>query len=129
MVFEWVADTGETRETQIEIYDGTPIYVYEPGTLYKYGDMVIYEAQWYRCTTEHVAGPTLNPLYFEEIGSPDGNFDIVENSSQLPARFTPADRKVYFSIADGEFWLWDGEKWSLQSPAIISDDEIDALFA
>lgn len=122
MVFEWVADTGETKETQIEIYDGTPIYVYQAGTKYKYGDMVVYEAQWYMCTTEHVAGPTLDPTKFTEVGSADGNYDIVNNSSELPVRFTAADRKMYYSIADTAFWLWDGTKWELQERPITSEE-------
>lgn len=128
IVFEWVADNGQTRETQIKINDGTPIYVYEPGTTYKYGDLVIYAAQWYRCTTEHVAGPELDPTKFEEIGSADGNYDIVESSADLPVRFTAADRKMYYSIADCAFWLWDGTQWELQTDS-ITEEEVDALFA
>ncbi len=129
IVFQWTADTGETRETQIEVFDGTPIYIYQAGERYKYGDLVIYQAQWYMCTAEHTAGPELDPSKFTEIGSADGNYDIINDSSELPPRFTSADRKMYFSIADGDFWLWDGEKWVLQNPRTISDDEIDALFA
>lgn len=127
VVFQWTADTGETRETQIEVYDGTPIYIYTTGEKYKYGDLVIYQAQWYMCTTEHTAGPVLDPTKFTEIGSADGNYDIVNDSSELPPRFTSADRKMYYSIADSAFWLWTGEKWELQTDS-ISDDEINDLF-
>lgn len=127
IVFQWTADTGETRETQIEIYDGTPIYIYQSGTTYKYSDLVIYDAKWFMCTTEHVAGPVLDPTKFTEIGSADGSYDIVNDSSELPPRFTAADRKMYYSIADTAFWLWTGEEWELQTDSITLD-EIDALF-
>jgi hypothetical protein len=130
VIFEWTSTDGsETKQTtEIRVNDGTPIYVYEPGHHYLYGDLVIYEAQWFRCTTEHTAGEALDPTKFEEIGSPDGNFDIVASSEDLPPRFTSADRKMYYSIADTAFWLWNGTEWELQERS-ITNDEIDALFA
>ena len=127
VTFEWKNDAGDTRESQLVVDDGTPIYIYKAGDTYKYGDLVIYEAQWYMCTTEHVAGPTLDPAKFTEIGSADGNYDIVNSSSELPPRFTAADRKMYYSIEDSAFWLWNGTKWELQTDS-ISNEEIDDLF-
>jgi hypothetical protein len=35
---------------------------------------------------------------------------------------------MYYSIADGAFWLWDGPAWRLQEPKSITNAEIDALF-
>ena len=99
-----------------------------PYNSYKYGDIVIYAAQFYRCVTDCIAGEILDPTYFAEIGSADGNYDIVQDSTQLPARFTPADRKMYWSIDDGFFWLWNGTEWEPQQPETINNDEIDALF-
>jgi hypothetical protein len=52
----------------------------------------------------------------------------VENADLLPARFTSADRKMYYSIADGCFFLWDGEKWAEQQPKSITKQQIDELF-
>lgn len=127
IVFQWVADTGETRETQIEVYDGTPIYDYTPGETYHYGDLVIYEAAFYKCITDTVAGPTLDPTKFIEIGSPDGNYDLVESASDLPPRFTSADRKMYYVIDEAVFYLWNGTEWEVQEEA-ITNDEIDAMF-
>ena len=128
IIFQWTADDGTTREEKVEVHDGTPIYDYTPGNTYKYGDLVIYAAQFYRCTTDCIAGQELDDRYFAEIGSPDGNYDIVDDSSQLPPRFTAADRKMYYSIDDGFFWLWDGTKWVEQQPKTISDEDIDELF-
>lgn len=128
IVFKWEASDGTTRTTSIDVLDGTPIYEYTPGDTYKYGDLVIYEAMFYRCVTDCVAGPTLDPTYFAEIGSPDGNYDIVNDSTQLPSVFTPADRKLYFSISDGFFWLWDGYNWIEQTPNYATTSEIIDLF-
>lgn len=121
VTFEWKNDDDEIRTSVMRVNDGTPIYVYEAGTLYKYGDLVIYASQWYRCVVEHVAGAELDPSKFAEIGSTDGNYDIIENSSELPARFTPADRKMYYSIEDAAFWLWNGYEWELQSAGALTD--------
>ena len=127
VTFEWKNDDGDIRESQMTVDDGTPIYIYQAGMKYKYSDLVIYEAKWYMCTTEHTAGPVLDPTKFTEIGSADGSYDIVNDSSELPPRFTAADRKMYYSIADTAFWLWTGNEWELQERS-ITDEEIDALF-
>ena len=130
ITFEWTSTDGsETKETtQIVVDDGTPIYNYTPGDTYKYGDLVIYESAFYRCIVEEcVATPIIDETKWNEIGSPDGSYDIVQNSSQLPPRFTSADRKMYYSIDDKAFWLWNGTEWELQERP-ISNEEIDALF-
>lgn len=127
VTFEWKNDDGDTRESQLIVDDGTPIYDYTPGTTYRYGDLVIYEAAFYKCTAEHVAGPSLDPTKFIEIGSPDGNYDLVETASDLPPRFTSADRKIYYVIDENSFYLWTGTEWELQERS-ITNDEIDALF-
>jgi hypothetical protein len=74
---------------------------------------------------EDGAGVLLDDTKFNEIGSPDGNYDIVQTKTDLPVRFTPADRKLYYVIDQGVFYLWNGTEWEKQS---ISDDDIDALF-
>lgn len=128
ITFEWKNDDGETRETKVYVDDGTPIYSYTPGYTYKYGDLAIYESAFYRCIVEEcVATPVIDETKWNEIGSPDGSYDIVQDSSQLPPRFTSADRKMYYSIADNSFWLWTGSEWELQERS-ITNAEIDALF-
>jgi hypothetical protein len=128
ITFEWTATDGTTKQqTTVAISDGTPIYDYTVGDTYHYGDLVIYEAQFYRCIQDCVAGPVLDELYFNALNAPDANYDIVQNSSMLPARFLPSDRKMYYSIDDCAFWLWDGTQWVLQERP-ISNDEIDNLF-
>ena len=127
IVFKWTADNGNVRRTSIDVLDGTPIYEYQPGQEYHYGDLVIYEAAFYRCVSDCVAGETLDPTYFAEIGSPDGNYDIVNDASQLPNIFTASDRKMYYSIEDTAFWLWNGAEWVLQTVYATTDD-IESLF-
>ena len=127
ITFEWTNDQGDKRTSRLEVFDGTPIYDYTVGDTYHYGDLVIYEAQFYRCIQDCVAGPVLDELYFNALNAPDANYDIVQNSSMLPARFLPSDRKMYYSIDDCAFWLWDGTQWVLQERP-ISNEEIDNLF-
>lgn len=58
----------------------------------------------------------------------DSDFGIVANEAALPSTFTVADRKLYFSIEDGFFWLWNGAEWKSLEPIAISNAKIDALF-
>lgn len=114
VTFLWVGDSGTELEETMIVEDGTPIYVWESGKTYHYGDLVIYESAFYRCIAEN------SDLFFDntkynEIGSADGNYDIVEKTEFLPARFTATDRKMYYSIEDECFWLWNGEKWLKQA--------------
>lgn len=127
VVFKWTADDGTERRTQIEVEDGTPIYVWESGNRYEYGDLAIYESCFYRCITAN-SDVVFDDTKWNEIGSPDGNFDIVANKDLLPTRYTAADRKMYYSIADGYFWLWNGADWVVQPPKSITIAQIDALF-
>ena len=128
VTFEWTGDSGTKQQQTMEVYDGTPIYVWESGNTYKYGDLAIYASKFYRCITEN-SDITFDDTKWNEIGSPDGNYDIVQNSTMLPERFTAADRKMYYSIEDMEFYLWNGERWILQeSTSSISEEQIRALF-
>lgn len=127
VTFEWEGTSGTKQTTQMVVYDGTPIYVWESGNTYHFGDLVIYASCFYRCITEN-SDVVFDSTKWNEIGSPDGNYDIVESEDLLPARFTSADRKMYYSIADGAFWLWNGIEWVLQQPKSITADEIDELF-
>ena len=127
ITFEWKDDEGNLHESKLYVDDGTPIYPWTAGDTYKYGDLVIYASCFYRCTTEN-SDLVFNPAHWEEIGSPDGNYDIVETAAELPPRFTPADRKLYYVIDEAIFYLWNGTEWEPQELPTIPDDEIDALF-
>ena len=127
VTFEWKNSAGETRESEMIVNDGTPIYEWTSGDHYKYGDLAIYESCFYRCIAEN-EDVEFDATKWNEIGSPDGNYDIVQDSSMLPPVFTPADRKMYYSIEDGFFWLWNGTEWVDQQPATIPLDAIDDLF-
>lgn len=117
VTFEWVNSEGETRESLMYVDDGTPIYVWESGNTYKYGDLVIYASAFYRCIIEN-SDMTFDDTKWNEIGSPDGNYDIVQNKDYLPARFTAADRKMYYSIEEETFYLWNGIGWIKQNKII-----------
>lgn len=127
VTFEWKNDDGETREQKMYVEDGTPIYVWESGNTYHYGDLVIYSSCFYRCIVEN-SDIEFDDTKWNEINSADSQFDIVQNSSLLPSRFTPADRRLYFSIEDGYFWLWNGYEWKAQEVPSIENEYIDSLF-
>lgn len=109
ITFEQKNDEGETRESYAYVNDGTPIYEWTSGDTYKYGDLAIYASCFYRCIREN-SDVVFDDTKWNEIGSPDGNYDIVQTAQDLPPRFTSADRKMYYSIADGFFYLWDGNE-------------------
>jgi len=127
VTLEWKNDDGDTRESKVYIDDGTPIYTWEPGHTYKYGDLAIYQSCFYRCIVENSDNEFDNTKW-NEIGSPDGNYDIINTTADLPVRFTPADRKMYWCIEDGVFYLWNGTQWVVQNPPTIELNDIDALF-
>ena len=120
VTFEWEGTDGSTRESTMVVYDGTPIYVWESGNTYHYGDLAIYESQFYRCIIEN-SDVTFDNTKWNEIGSPDGNYDIVQSKDLLPARFTAADRKLYFVIDECIFYLWDGYQWVALNHAVQVD--------
>jgi hypothetical protein len=110
VTFEWEGTDGTTKTRDMVVYDGTPIYVWESGNTYHYGDLAIYESQFYRCIVEN-NDATFDSTKWNEIGSPDGNYDIVQSVNLLPARFTAADRKLYYVIDENCFYLWNGTTW------------------
>lgn len=110
VVFEWVNSQGETRTSTMYVTDGTPIYTWIAGDHYKFGDLVINESAFYRCIVPN-NDTIFDTLKWEEIGSPDGNYDIVQTASHLPTHFTVTDRKMYYCIDEDLFYLWNGEEW------------------
>lgn len=115
VIFKWTADNGDVKRTTMIVQDGTPIYEWTSGDHYEYGDLCIYASCFYRCITPN-DDIIFDATKWNEIGSPDGNYDIVQNGELLPTIFTAADRKMYYSIEDGLFYLWNGLQWVLQRP-------------
>lgn len=113
VTLKWEGTDGTIERREMVVDDGTPIYVWESGKHYNYGDLVIYESCFYRCITPN-SDIVFDDTKWNEIGSPDGNYDIVQSKALLPVRFTPADRKMYFSIEDECFFLWNGSSWIAQ---------------
>lgn len=123
VTFEWENDEGEIRESILYVDDGTNILVWTPGAHYKYGDIALYEDAFYRCITEN-EDLVFDSLKWNSIGSPDGDYDIVQSSSYLPPRYTSADRKMYYCIDEDCFYFWDGTQWKQISavPKASSDN-------
>lgn len=128
VTFKWTGDDGTVRTRTMEVEDGTPIYTWTSGDHYIYGDLVIYSSMFYRCTHEN-SDVEFTPSNWSAIGSSDGNYEIVDLVTQLPVRFTAADRKMYYVISEGAFYLWNGVEWAIQEPKSITASFIDNLFA
>lgn len=129
VTFVWENTAGETRTSTMTVLDGTPIYEWQSGDYYEYGDICIYISRFYRCITPN-HDIEFDDRKWNEIGSPDGNYDIVQTESLLPPIFTSADRKMYYSIEDDVFYLWDGEKWSPVKAGFVNEtteEEIEEI--
>lgn len=120
VTFEWTGIDGTKQTREMTVYDGTPIYIWESGNTYKSGDLAIYSFKFYICLTGN-SDIIFDSTKWNEIGggSVDGDYGIVENSSLLPRGFSASDRKMYYSIEDQCFWLWNGQKWKKQHPDTI----------
>lgn len=127
VTFKWELDDGTVKRSELYIYDGTPIYEWVSGKPYDYGTLVIYASCFYRCITPN-SDIEFDDTKWNEIGSPDGNYDIVLSVDLLPMRFTSADRKMYYVIEERCFYLWNGVEWQEQAPKSITKAQIDALF-
>ena len=127
VTLEWENEYGDKRESKIYIDDGTPIYNWTSGRLYIYGDLAIYDSRFYRCITAN-KDLVFDPAKWNEIGGSDGNYSIIDTIEELPDHFASSDRKMYYCIEDGYFYLWDGEQWIEQQPSVIPYDEISKLF-
>lgn len=126
VTFEWTATDGTIQTQEMIVKDGTPIYAWESGESYEVGDIAIYNSVFYVCTVAN-SDVTFNPNKWNPVGSSDSNFGIVDDSTLLPSGLSSTDRKLYFSIDDGFFWLWNGLNW-VEQISSISNEEINSLF-
>lgn len=130
ITFEWKNDEGETRESKLYVKDGTPIYPWEGGKQYDYGDLVIYNSSFYSCIVPNSDNTFISSKWNAISGgsSGDGKYDIIETKTLLPQGLSSADRKMYFCIDEEIFYLWNGTEWVSIQPQSISNEDIDALF-
>ena len=68
-------------------------------------------------------------------GSPsESNYGIVQNSALLPSSFGASDRKVYYAVDNGSFFIWNGTAWIedkvlkqysvMPTASVVYEDEI-----
>ena len=119
VTFEWTGNDGTKQSSVMIVNEGTKIGNYTAGESYSTGDFVVYSSSLYRCTVSHESTASFNVANWEPLGTSggdsDSNYDIVESSTYLPQGFTSEDRKMYFSMSDKAFWLWNGTNWELQN--------------
>lgn len=53
-------------------------------------------------------------------GGDNDDYSIVETASALPSDLTMDDRKMYYVIDDGLFYLWNGTEWQPQSTKVTA---------
>ena len=58
--------------------------------------------------------------------SANSKFVIVENESELPDYLTARDRRMYFSVEDEQFFLWNGEEW-VDEMASLTEEQMLTL--
>lgn len=121
IIFEWQSDNGEIKNSVLTVNDGTPIIIWESNTAYEYGDIVIYQDCFYRCTYAN-HDSAFDATKWGEIGSADGNYDIIEFTSYLPSHFANDERKLFYSMEDWCFYLWDGTQWKKQQKIATYSD-------
>ena len=110
-------------------YDGLPIYLWTSGSSYAVNNLVIKDNLMYICTVAN-SDTEWDENHWSAIGSADGNYGIVDTYDSLPSGLTVSDRKIYFVIDEGIYYLWDGTDWVAQTTKVetISTQEIDDLF-
>jgi len=122
VTFEWTTEDGSTkRQATINIIDGASVRVWESGTHYKFGDIVLYESAFYKCTSAN-SDAEFDENNWEDVASFSGDYGVVDRSNLLP-EFTANDRKVYYSIEDKTFYLWNGERWVAQIVGIDNAED------
>lgn len=53
-------------------------------------------------------------------GGDNEDYSIVQDASALPSDLTMDDRKMYYVIDDGLFYLWNGTEWQPQSAKVTA---------
>ena len=123
ITFQWKNDNDEIRTSTLYVDDGTNIYVWTSGYTYNYGDIALYGDAFYRCIYTN-SDIEFDSLKWNPIGSPDGDYDIVQAARFLPQRFTAADRKMYYCIEEDHFYFWNGFEWVPKTTTMVDGESI-----
>lgn len=117
ITLEWKNDEGETQESHVYVDDGVTIWV--SGRSYAVGDITIYNETLYLCKTAN-EDAVFNPEKWTSISgsSAESDYYIIDLKSALPKSLSVTDRKIYFCLEDGNFYLWNGIKWEVISSSV-----------
>lgn len=113
ITLEWKSDTGITQETEIYVNDGVSIWI--PGRNYAVNDIVINDNTLYICAVANSDTSFDDNKWAVMVGDGAGYFYIVNTIAERPASLSSSDRKIYYCIDTGTFYLWDGTQWSVIS--------------
>jgi len=113
VTFKWTGTDGTVETDSIEVKDGTPIYPWQSGEYYESGSIAIYNDAFYMCVQSN-SDTTFNPSKWTGINVPDGVFGLVDTVDELPSGLPVADKKMYYVIEKGFFYLWNNQTWTPQ---------------
>lgn len=79
-----------------------------------------------------LSGGSLSPTgsISGEVGrsgtSGNAKFVIIETKSELPEYLRERDRRMYFSVEDEQFFLWNGHEW-VDEMASLTEEQMLTL--
>lgn len=129
VTLEWKSDTGVVQTSEVYVNDGVSVWI--SGRDYAVNDVVIKDDQLYICNTAN-SDITFNDSKWDVvISGGNSDFNIIDTLAERPASLPSTDRKIYYCIEDGNFYLWDGTKWNNINAGIkireLTKDQYEAL--
>ena len=129
VTLEWQSNSGVVQTSKVYINDGVSIWI--SGRDYAVNDVVIKDNQLYICNTANTDVTFDDNKWDVVISGGNDTFNIIDTIASRPVALGPDDRKMYYCIEDGNFYLWDGTKWSSINAGIkireLTKEQYDAL--
>ena len=109
VTLEWKGDDGSTQTSNVYVDDGVSVWL--SGRSYIVNDIVVKDDILYICKTAN-SDVTFDKTKWAIVGGGGKDYYIINTLAERPSTLDPSDRKIYFCIQTGLFYLWDGIKWS-----------------
>ena len=100
---------------------GIQILSWSSGNTYYVDNLVLYLYDLYQCLEDN-SDATFDDSKWKKIGAYDGDYAIINDMTALPLNLKSTDRKLYYSITDLSFFLWNGTTWIKQQKKATYND-------